>query len=149
INLSRSSFMGIGSSKKTREKISFIQEYLKKVTFKTRAARYLNSVSTKDYFEYPPHYKIHNNGNIEKKNQIVDNIRIAYKESRFDYGFGGFSSPLGRFQYTDPFTLTIWKNSGGTKNLLFSKRSAEFNVHSDKDIFDALINKLISEGSIV
>lgn len=149
LNLSRSSFFGIGSGKKTREKMAFIQSYLKQITFKSRLSKYLEEISSKGYFSYPPHFKIYNNGDIEKKEKIVDNICKAHKSSRFDYGDIYFASTLGRTQYYDPFCLYIWKSEDSSKNLIFSKRTVEIEIHNDKDVFDALIAKLLRDGELL
>lgn len=149
LNLSRSSFFGIGSGKKTREKMAFIQSFLKQITFKSRLSRYFEEISSNGYFSYPPYYKIHNNGDVEKKGSIVDNICKAHKSNRFDYGNIYFSSPLGRAQYYDPFCMFIWKSEDSSRNLLFSKKTAEIEVYNDKDVFDALITKLLTDGEIL
>jgi hypothetical protein len=149
LNLSRSSFFGIGSGKKTREKMSFIQGYLKKLTFESRLNKYLEMISKNGYFSYPPNFKIYNNGDIEKKGNIVDNICKAQKSNRFDYGDVYFSSPMGRAQYYDPFCLFIWKSEDSSRNLLFSKKTAEIEVYNDKDVFDAIITKLLKDGIIL
>lgn len=149
LNLSRSSFFGIGSGKKTREKMSFIQSYLKKITFESRLSKYLESISADGYFSYPPHYKIYNNGDIEKKGEIVDNICKAHKSNRFDYGDLHFSSSLGRAQYYDPYCMFIWKSEDSSRNLLFSKKTAEVDIYNDKDVFDAIITKLLKDGKIL
>lgn len=149
INLSRSSFMGIGSGKKTREKMSFIQSHLKKITFESRLSKYLENISSVGYFSYPPHYKFYNNGDIERKGEIVDNICKAFKSKRFDYGDMYFSSPLGRAQYYDPYCMFIWKNEDSSRNLLFSKKTVEVDVYTDKDVLDAIITKLLKDGEIL
>lgn len=149
LNLSRSSFFGIGSGKKTREKMTFIQGYLKKLTFESRLSNYLEMVSSNGYFTYPPNFKIYNNGDIDKKGNIVDNICKAQKSNRFDYGDVYFSSPMGRVQYYDPFCMFIWKSEDSSRNFLFSKKTAEIEVYNDKDVFDAIITKLLKDGEIL
>lgn len=149
LNLSRSSFFGIGSGKKTREKIAFIQSYLKKITFESRLSKYLENISSDGYFSYPPQYKIYNNGDIEKKGEIVDNICKAHKNNRLDYGDLFFSSPLGRAQYYDPYCMFIWKSEDSSRNLLFSKKTAEVDIYNDKDVVDAIITKLLKDDEIL
>lgn len=146
IDLSRSSFFGLGSGKKTREKMNFIQNYLKKVTFDFRLEKYLTHIQLNKFFYYPNGYKIYVNGDIEYANEICDNIVVAKQEERLDYGNLSFSS--SRVHYSNPFELFIWKSKKSKKNLLFSGRTASMMVIYDKDIFDALLIYLLKKGTL-
>ncbi|MSP65015.1 MAG: hypothetical protein EXR16_05250, partial [Bacteroidetes bacterium] len=91
IDLSTSSFMGIGSGQITRDKISFMQEYLKKITFDTRVDLYLKQIKSNGFFHYlgqykASGYKIYNNGDIQKGDNIIVNILEAYKIKALQYG---------------------------------------------------------------
>mgnify|MGYP001175234211 CR=1 FL=1 len=149
LDLSRSSILGIGNGKKTREKLNYIQSFLKKITFEKRALNYIDGISTNGYFNYLSGIKIFNNGDIEKKGMIIDNIYSANESKRFDYGDLYFSSPLGRAQLYDPYTLIIWKDPDSSRNYLWSKRILEICITKDKDVFDSLINRLFQNGTII
>lgn len=148
IDFSKSSFFGIGAGKKTREKITFICSYLKKLTIDKRLNNYLQKLVVNGCFEYAPNCKIFNNGDIEKKGQIIDNLYRAYKEDRFIHEGLSASSPLGRVQYYDPYCLTIWDSSNSSHNILFSKH-IDIELYDDKDIIDILIIKLLNDGEII
>lgn len=148
LDLSRSSFFGIGAGKKTREKLTFIQSYLKKITFEQRLNKYLQDIIDTGYFSYPLDFKIFNNGDIVRKEKVIDNIFQAHQTERLDYGDISFSSPTGRAQYYDPYCMYIWASKDTSRNLLFSKHT-DIEIYNDKDIFDALISKLIQDGEIV
>ena len=72
-----------------------------------------------------------------------------YKNKRFDYGDTCFSSPIGKAQYYNSYCMFIWKNVDSSRNFIFNKRTAEVDIYSEKDVFDAIINKLISDGEIL
>ena len=148
IDLSRSSFMGIGGGKKTREKMTFIQSFLKEKTFNLRLSKYLDKIIEEDYFGYSRNIKIYRNGDLKKKGKIVDNIYKAYNENRVDYGDFYARSPLGRTQFYDPYTMYIWKSDSSFRNPLFGN-SIKIEVFFDKDVFDALMNILFNTGNII
>lgn len=148
LNLSRSSFFGIGAGKKTREKLAFIQAYIKKLTFEQRLSKYLQDILEKGYFAYPPGLNFFNNGDIVKSENVIDNLYQASQTGRLDYGDIAFSSLTGRAQYYDPYCMYIWASKDTSRNLLFSKH-LDVEIYNDKDIFDALISKLINDGEIV
>ena len=144
ISTSAGSFMGMGSSKKLREKFNFINNYLKEVTFKSRYNRYKNQLNNSGYFYYPRGFKIFSNGDILKKEKIVANIVEAKNKNLLDYGNSLFSSFTGRVQLFDPFSLIIWPSQNSGRFLLGNKVSLE--ILHDKDVFDTILNDIINSA---
>lgn len=145
INLSKSSFFGIGNNSKTRDKMDYIQNYLKKITFENRLTFYLDFISNNDFFNYPRGYKIFNNGDIQRKDKVLGNINEASKNQLIDYGDVFFQSL--KVQFSSPSTFIIWPSKDSSRSV-FAKK-IEIDVLYDKDVFDFLVNKIISDGHVI
>jgi len=148
LDLSCSSFFGMGSGKKTREKLSYVQSYLKKATLDSRFKRYIQDITFNGYFNYPNNYRIYNNGDLEKNGRKIDNIYQAYKDNRLCYGNFRAQNLFGRNVYYDPFCLFIWESPNSSGNLIFN-RHLSIEIYNDKDIIDMIIGKLIEDGEIM
>lgn len=145
LDLSRSSFFGIGSGRKTRQQMNFMQQVLKKLTFDIRLSKYIEQIEKQGYFSYGSRFKFYKNGDVEIDGEIADNICKAFKEKRLDWEGTQFSSVLGRIQFTDPYTIFIWKSPNSRS--IFSSSDA-ISLYYDKDIVDLLVFKLIKDGSL-
>lgn len=148
IDLSTSSFFGIGSGQKTREKQTLLQDFLMKVTFKNRLDLYLKQLKELGYFYYlglySPSFKIFNNGDIQKDDKLRVNIYDAFKNQRLEYG-SFLRSWGGKYTFDNPYLCTIYHTQSTS---IFSKNT-EILMYYDKDIFDALLTHLINNGTFL
>lgn len=148
IDLSTSSFFGIGSGQKTREKQTLIQDFLKKITLNNRLELYIKQLKDLGYFYYLGHYspslKIYNNGDIHKEDKFSVNIYDAFKNQRLEYG-SFLRSWSGKYTFDDPYLCTVYHTQSTG---IFSKKT-EILMYYDKDIFDTLLMHLIDNGSFL
>jgi hypothetical protein len=138
VDLDVSTGLFSSGNKKDRERITFLFQLLSKATFETRLVRYLSSLKNMGYFTYPPNVKIYNNGDVIKKSKKA-NIGQAIKDNLLVYGNYKLS---GRNSYSDPFHFAIYDSGGIGIAIAFVELSSKlsFEVHFDKDVFDALLN---------
>jgi len=148
VDLSGSNFFGIGSGRKTREQMDFMNLFLKKKTFDIRLLRFINELKTQGYFAYGSNYKFFNNGDVEAFGEVADNIYKANIEERLDYHGTKFSSLLGRSSEHNPYCMNIWKSKDAIRFALFSSRT-DIYLYYDKDVVDVLVQNLLRSGSFL
>ena len=146
VNLSTSSFLGIGSGEKTREKIAFIYEFLNQATFNKRISLYIDQIKKNGYFHYPCEhssngFKIFNNGDIQIENNIVVNIKGAFDNKKLEY-LASFTSWNNNSSYFNPYLLTFIQSG-------FFKSNIEIQMLYDKDIFDKILFQIIKTGKVL
>jgi hypothetical protein len=146
IDLSMSSWLVFGSSKKMRETVDFFAIHLKRITFESRFLKYTKQIQNHSYFFYPDEYKFFNNGDLQRRDKIVANIKDASKSNSLSYGNTYMESITGLSHSYDPYTMQI-KLPESTRTLLL--RYVNISVCYDKDIVDALLFNLLKNGQLI
>lgn len=146
VDFSTSSFMGVGSGQKTREKLSFIYNYLSKLTFNIRIALYIHQIKSNGFFHYPHEhnttgYKIFNNGDIQKDGKVLINIKTAFDNKKVEYT-AHMSTWNNRSSYSNPYLLTFIQPG-------FFAKNTEIQMLYDKDIFDKILFQVFKTGKIL
>ena len=128
-----------------REVTVILVKYLQDKTYLNRLNIYLNEVNAFGYFTYL-NGKIYNNGDIISKDIFIANLYEENKSGNVWFGVE-FTSPLGRNKLTDPYLLRI-KNVKKNTNI-FQSKDFDIDTQYNRDVFDALVTKIIENGSII
>ncbi|WP_395078081.1 hypothetical protein [Flavobacterium sp.] len=128
-----------------REITLIVINFLKNKTFSNRLNNYLIELRANGYFSYLDG-KIYNNGDVISKDNFIANLYEENKKGDVLFGVE-FSSPFGKNKLTDPYLLRI-KNAKKNTNF-FQTKDFDIDTKYNKDVFDALVTKIIEKGFIL
>jgi hypothetical protein len=141
-------------SKKSKEQILLMFNYISKITIEQRINNYLKDINDKGYFLYKGtepvinkkyKFKICKNGDLYKNEEMRTNIIQAYKEDLLEWGVSWSSL---KFSSYNPYEFAIHKSHGPKFRLLgidlFSKTI--LTITMDHDVFCILIVSLLKNG---
>jgi hypothetical protein len=134
-------------NKKKRELAMLCGNWIAHKTFETRLSYCLNEMQDKGYYSYTKDIKIYNNGDLYVKGEKKVNLVEANNNSQIWYGVR-LRTILGANRGQDPYIFGV--NRVGTTGAFFGYgKITQFVTTYNKDIFDMLLNRLFSNGSIL